>query len=144
MPGHVLRSADGLTGFGRGLSILPDTTRHTAVLKRGDTLHVFWSNIGDTPEHILHSTVDLFRRLARLACHRAAPRPETGTCLEGATAPMRASVMGAIDEPVNELRDPCIFEEDGRVYLLYSGAGERISGLPTFIYRSLALTPCLR
>ena len=27
--------------------------------------------------------------------------------------------------PVNQLRDPAIYEEDGRVYLLYTVAGER-------------------
>ena len=32
---------------------------------------------------------------------------------------------GAIDVPVNQLRDPAIYEEDDRVYLLYAVAGER-------------------
>jgi hypothetical protein len=36
---------------------------------------------------------------------------------------------GSIDVPVNQLRDPTIFEEDGRVYLLYTVAGERGIGL---------------
>ena len=27
--------------------------------------------------------------------------------------------------PANQLRDPAIYEEDGRVYLLYAVAGER-------------------
>jgi hypothetical protein len=30
---------------------------------------------------------------------------------------------------VNQLRDPAIFEEDGRVYLLYSVAGEAGIGI---------------
>jgi hypothetical protein len=30
---------------------------------------------------------------------------------------------------VNQLRDPAIFEEDGRVFLLYAAAGERGIGL---------------
>ncbi len=34
-----------------------------------------------------------------------------------------------IDVPVNQLRYPAIFEEDGRVYVLYSVAGERGIGL---------------
>ena len=41
----------------------------------------------------------------------------------------RRSRGGAISIPVNQLRDPAIFEEDGRVYLLYSVAGERGIGL---------------
>jgi hypothetical protein len=33
-------------------------------------------------------------------------------------------VRGAINVPVNQLRDPCIYEEDGHIYLLYAVAGE--------------------
>jgi hypothetical protein len=33
-------------------------------------------------------------------------------------------VRGGEDEPVRQLRDPAIFTEDGRTYLLYSVAGE--------------------
>ncbi len=42
---------------------------------------------------------------------------------EGAGLPVEPSRGGAI--PVNQLRDPAIFEEDGRIYLLYTVAGER-------------------
>ena len=38
---------------------------------------------------------------------------------------MEPSRGGAVNVPVNQLRDPAIFEEDGRVYLLYAVAGER-------------------
>ncbi len=38
--------------------------------------------------------------------------------------PIAPSRGGHIDERVNQLRDPAIFEEDGNVYLLYSVAGE--------------------
>ena len=31
---------------------------------------------------------------------------------------------GAAKGKVNQLRDPAIFEEDGRIYLIYSVAGE--------------------
>lgn len=31
----------------------------------------------------------------------------------------------AVDIPVNQLRDPAIFEERGRTYLLYAVSGER-------------------
>ena len=36
---------------------------------------------------------------------------------------------GSIDVPMNQLRDPAIFEEDGRVCLLYAVAGEGGIGL---------------
>ena len=44
---------------------------------------------------------------------------------EGADLPIETSQGGAINVPVNQLRDPAIYEEDGRVYLLYAVAGER-------------------
>jgi len=50
-------------------------------------------------------------------------RPETEW--EGAELAIVPSRGGHIDERVNQLRDPTIFEEDGKVYLLYSVAGER-------------------
>ena len=39
--------------------------------------------------------------------------------------PVEPSWRGSVDVPVNQLRDPTIFEEVGRVYLLYSVVGER-------------------
>ena len=49
-------------------------------------------------------------------------RPEHGW--EGADAPVEPSLVSAAYGHVNQLRDPAIFEEDGRVFLLYSVAGE--------------------
>jgi hypothetical protein len=43
---------------------------------------------------------------------------------EGASLPLRPSVRGNATERVRELRDPGLFEENGRTYLLYSIAGE--------------------
>jgi hypothetical protein len=43
---------------------------------------------------------------------------------EGADQAQVPSVRDAINVPVNQLRDPAIFEEDGRIYLLYAIAGE--------------------
>jgi len=44
---------------------------------------------------------------------------------EGALLPNEPSQFGAINVPVNQLRDPCIFEDsDGGSYLLYVVAGE--------------------
>lgn len=44
------------------------------------------------------------------------------TMLKG--LPLKPSVRGAARSPVRELRDPAIFVEAGRTYLLYSVAGE--------------------
>ena len=49
-------------------------------------------------------------------------RPETDW--EGANLPIKTSRSGHIDVPVNQLRDPTIYQEKGETYLLYSVAGE--------------------
>jgi hypothetical protein len=43
---------------------------------------------------------------------------------EGADLPVRPSVRDAINVRVRQLRDPGIFEENGRTWLLYAVAGE--------------------
>jgi hypothetical protein len=49
-------------------------------------------------------------------------RPERNW--EGADAPLIPSVRSTAYGQVNQLRDPAIFEESGRMYLLYAVAGE--------------------
>ena len=44
---------------------------------------------------------------------------------EGAGLPVGSSQIGLSYEPVNQLRDPAIFQKEARSYLLYSVAGER-------------------
>jgi len=43
---------------------------------------------------------------------------------EGANAPLEPSVRSTAYGHVNQVRDPAIYEEDGRVFLLYAVAGE--------------------
>ncbi|MGH7012285.1 MAG: hypothetical protein ACREEX_15735, partial [Caulobacteraceae bacterium] len=43
---------------------------------------------------------------------------------EGADLPLARSWRSAITAPANQLRDPAIFEEDRRVFLLYAIKGE--------------------
>lgn len=125
MPGVLLRSKDGLSGFEMGPTLFEPAMRHSALWKRGDVLHVFWTRVGDAPERIWLSTLDL---TDPWECWREGEpmevlRPERPW--EGADLPVRPSRRGAVHEPVNQLRDPAVFEEDGRVYLLYVVAGER-------------------
>ena len=43
---------------------------------------------------------------------------------EGAEAPLEPSIRSTAYGAVNQLRDPAIFEENGRLFLLYAVAGE--------------------
>jgi hypothetical protein len=125
MPGIVYRSGDGLSDFERGPTLFDPDMRHSALLKRGDTLYVFYTRRGDAPEHVLLATIDLSRPWTewRESGSVEVMRPEREW--EGAALPVEPSLAGSVNVPVNQLRDPAIYEEDGRVYLLYSIAGER-------------------
>lgn len=135
MPGVISRSADGLAGFAEGPTLFNPNMRHAALLRRSATLHVFWTQVGDVPESILHSTIDLSGDWMgwRDTPARVVLQPEHPW--EGADAPLVPSVRSTAYGHVNQLRDPAIFEEDGLVYLLYAVAGEsgialaRVDGL---------------
>ena len=124
MPGQLYRSKDGFHGFEPGPHLFNPRMRHSALLKRGSDLWVFWTQVGDTPERILVSRIDLSGDWR--SWKESAPveilRPERSW--EGADAPLIPSVRSTAYGQVNQLRDPAIFEENGRVYLLYAVAGE--------------------
>ena len=122
--GLLYRSADGLGRFERGQRLLDRDARHTGLLVRGDELLVFWSRVGDTPERILCSRVELTGDWGSWRAGPATEVVEPEYPWEGADQPLEASVQGWEDEPVRQLRDPAIFCEDDRTYLLYSVAGE--------------------
>jgi hypothetical protein len=125
MPGIMYRSADGKSGFERGPMLFSLTQRHTAVLTRGDTLYVFWTRVGDAPERIYMSKIDISGDWTNwlVSETREALRPEREW--EGADLPVEPSYRSAINLPVNQLRDPALFEEDGKTYLLYAVKGEQ-------------------
>lgn len=129
MPGLVSRSRDGLTAFETGPRLFGPDQRHTALLKRGDALHIFWTRVGDAPERIYVSTVDLTGDW--MAWKASEPvevlRPERPW--EGAGLPLVPSYRTAVNRPVNQLRDPAVFEEDGRTYLIYAVKGEAGLGI---------------
>jgi Fusaric acid resistance protein-like len=123
-PGILYRSADGLGGFERGPRMFDRSMRHSAVLRRGDELLVFWSQVGDCPERILCSPVALDGDWTTWRAGPTATVLEPEEPWEGAGLPLSPSVPAWEDEPVRQLRDPAIFVEDDRAYLLYSVAGE--------------------
>lgn len=122
--GEILRSPDGNSPFGKGADILP-MMRHAAVLLRGDRLLLFHSLAGDAPERILVSTVDLRGDWKAWTPSAATEVIRPTYPYEGSHLPVRPSGWGAEPDPVHQLRDPGIFEEDGRVFLFYSIAGEQ-------------------
>lgn len=124
MPGTFYRSPNGLTDWEQGPTLFPPSMRHSAVRLRGNTLEVYYSRAGDCPERILRSTIDLASDWTTWRATEPITALEPETAYEGARLPLEPSQRGAIHEPARQLRDPCIYEEDGRTYLLYSVAGE--------------------
>lgn len=124
MPGIFYRSKDGFTNFKKGPTLFTDNMRHAALLPEDDVLHIFYTNVGDRPESILHTQIKL------TANWRHWKKSEDKTILspdkdyEGGELKPEPSKRGVVAEHVRELRDPCIFQEDGRIYLLYCVAGE--------------------
>ena len=124
MPGQFYRSRDPLGGFEEGPLLFNPLMRHSALLQRGDSLYVFWTQVGDVPEHVKLSTIDLSGDWMTWSETPGIEvlRPEHDW--EGADAPLEPSVRSTAYGHVNQLRDPAIYEEDGRVFLLYAVAGE--------------------
>jgi len=124
MPGFMYRSRDGLSDFEEGPNLFTPDMRHSALLIRDDQLYVFFTNRGDSPERIFLSIIDLTGDWMDLIASEPVEvlRPETNW--EGADLPIEASRGGYIDVRVNQLRDPAIYQEGDKTYLLYSVAGE--------------------
>ncbi len=124
MPGIVYRSADGLSGFEEGPTLFSSDMRHSAVTVRNGKLMVLYTMVGDNPERILFSEIalgpDWMTWRATEPTTTLAPEFDW----EGADLPHEPSVRGDVMDRVRQLRDPALFETEGRAYLLYSVAGE--------------------
>lgn len=120
--GELYRSKDGLTQFESRGNFL-HMMRHCAVLLHNKHLLVFYSRKGDAPERIVVATVTLTGdwRNWRESVPVDVIQPETE--YEGIVFPNNPSEYGSATN-VRQLRDPCIFEEDGHTYLFYTVAGE--------------------
>jgi len=122
---RVYRSPDGLSGFEPGPLLFEDGARHTAVRRRGESLDVFYSRIGDAPERILHATIDLSEPWHGWTATAPETVLEPDRGWEGAGRPVEPSTAGAVHEPVCQLRDPAVYRGPDRDYLAYAVAGER-------------------
>lgn len=120
---QLLQSPDGFDSFTPGPTMLPDS-RHTALLKRGDQLDIFYTKGKDCPEHILVCTISLKGDWQSWQPGKSMSILKPQTDYEGANEPLEPSSFGAIHGMANQLRDPCIYVEDNHVYLIYGCAGE--------------------
>jgi hypothetical protein len=138
MPGQLYRSRDGLGNFELGPRLTAEPIRHHALLRYQGQWLLFWTRVGDQPERILVSSIntDTDWRSWRLDSSEEVHRARQPW--EGADLPAAASNYGGIMQRVNQLRDPAIYQEDGRIYLLYASAGEQGIGIGELIRKQSA------
>ena len=134
--GVMYRSVNGGATFTKLPGLLP-RMRHAAPLVRGGQVHLFYTSIGDAPEHIKHAVLWPDGDAAGAAAGSTAawiPRGEASfvfpvTPTEGALIAPRPSTPGPAFGRSHALRDPAVLLDKGRLYLYFTVAGENgISG----------------
>jgi hypothetical protein len=103
----------------------PLITVDTSVSLRGNRLHVFFTAIGDAPERVLMSTVELTEDWMTWQATPAIEVLRPQARYECASLPNAPSEAGDVEVPVRQLRDPFVFEEGGRAVLFYATCGEQ-------------------
>jgi hypothetical protein len=130
--GGLYRSNDGFSGFEKGQNPFSnindaDSTihlRHLALLQKGNAMYLFYSRIGDAPEQILYSKMMLTSDWSQWQASAPVKLLVPVEKYEGADEPIIKSVSGASKKAVRQLRDPAIYQEGDKIYILYSVAGE--------------------
>ena len=127
--GGVLFVRDFRRGFRRLPGILL-RMRHGAVHVCGTSAYLFWTAIGDKPEHLLWAPLTNLTDgdwVPHSAEHRALAYPTEA--YEGAYLPPAASTVGMIARPERAMRDPAVLALAGSdcntLHLLYAAMGER-------------------
>lgn len=107
--------------------------RHVGVDVAGDRLFVYFSCVGHRPERILRTVVEMQGppETWRARGVTEVLRPEKPW--EGADLPLAYSRGGISLKRVNELRDPAVFRDGSRAWLIYTVAGENGLGLAEII-----------
>jgi hypothetical protein len=128
--GQLSRASDLLSPFVAGPNPFREHSyagkvRHVALVKRDNRLLVFFTAIGDAPERVLMSTIDLNGDWEDWRASPAVDILSPATNYECVGLPIAASAGGDIDVPARQIRDPFVFEEDGRTVLFYSSCGEQ-------------------
>ncbi len=128
--GILSRATNPLEAFELGPNPFRDTAyagrvRHVALLRQAGTMHVFFSGIGDAPEHIMASTIELTGDWSTWKASAPIDVLTPETPYECPDLPSVPSEAGEIEGRAKQMRDPAIFQDGRRTWLLYTICGEQ-------------------
>ncbi len=129
MPGQLYRSRDGLSDFEAGPQITDEPMRHHAVLYFQKQWYVFWTRVGDSPERIFESRLITNGNWKDWRLDKTFEVHRPCKSWESSDETLLPSTFGTSMQRVNQLRDPAIFQESDKVYLLYAIVGEQGIGI---------------
>jgi hypothetical protein len=128
--GQLLRASNPFEAFELGGSPFRNSpyagrVRHVSLLEDNGLLHIVFSAIGDAPESILYTTVQMKGDWDtwRIGPVSTVLVPETN--YECPHLAVEKSEVGEIDRPARQLRDPALFRDEGKLYLFYTFCGEQ-------------------
>ena len=115
--GLLLRSRDPFASFEVGQSVFRDgayarRVRHVALLQKGSTLYVFFTAIGDAPERVMLSTVDLSADWQKWQASEPIELLRPQAAYECPQLPNEPSDAGDIKGPAQQLRDPATLSRE--------------------------------
>lgn len=134
MPGIIYKGTTDIDNFTIVNQVMEKNTRHSALLVRNDELLIFFTRKGDAPERILLTRINLKLPISEWKTHTPVEILKPEREWEGAFLPKYKSVASAINTPVNQLRDPAVFIDGDKHYLLYSIRGENGIGIVGFSF----------
>ena len=129
--GVLIRAPNPAASFDVGPNAFRDTVygsnrvRHVALVPRGTRLHVFFTAIGDAPERMLMSTIDMTKPWGEWKVGALVDVMQPETNYECGNLPPTPSAVGDIFEPARQIRDPHVLEDEGKTYLFYVLCGEQ-------------------
>jgi hypothetical protein len=128
--GVLLHAPDPLASFEIGPNAFRETSygsnrvRHIALLPRGTRLHVLFTAIGDAPERLLWSTIDMTGSWKDWRVSTPVDVMQPDMDYECARQPTAPSQVGDVAGEVRQIRDPYVLEDDGKTYVFYAICGE--------------------
>jgi hypothetical protein len=88
-------------------------------------MYVFFTAIGDDPERVMMTTLETGGDWTTWRAAGAVEVLRPDAPYECSTLPAAPSQAGDVKGAVKQLRDPAVFEENGRTWLFYSICGEQ-------------------